>query len=293
MAEVVTFGTSEELSQLRDKIYYKTSQVQEFHVNLQLASKGKLTVLECDLPRTSDDYERNFYSKRHLVNAISELILTYWEGKLINDIIKENFYFFKPEEKEKIISRSKEIIQTGHPTKYKTLVYEINRKTKIINKLSEYLELNKELNIEGFVKFRLKDYVKELNEAVNYAVDEYMMEKEYKEFIRLLRYFVEIQEPRLNQVHVVVKGAAKFKLFDDKQEEISNEYLDDFFSDLIDTDINYEDLLISALITIAPKQLTIHMPNQDEDGDTIKTIRQIFSDRLTNCDGCHWCNQLP
>lgn len=298
MAEVVTLGSVEEIGVLKEKLYYNENLLtkQGLKIDLQQENRGSITMLTCDYD-DSQHYrqeENKIYFRQCLANVISELILSYWESRLIKDFIKEDFYFFTPEEKEKIFIRSLEIIQTGHPAKCESILYQQNRKTKIINRLSEYLASHSQLNIEGFIKFRLKDYINELKEAVNYSVDEFMMEKEYKEFIRLLRYFVEIQEPRLEKVHLLVKTEGKYRLFDNDKQEISNEYLDDFFNDLIDTDINYEDLLISALITIAPKEVIIHHTGQgkNKQSDTIVTIEQVFNDRLTNCFGCDWCINL-
>jgi hypothetical protein len=48
--------------------------------------------------------------------------------------------------------------------------------------------------LDGFLSFRLKEYRGRLAEVVDKAVDEYMMDMEYKEFIRVLRYFVDVQE---------------------------------------------------------------------------------------------------
>ena len=262
MAEMVALGTTEEIHALKEKIRTeaKSFLVNGLKMEIQPTAKGKFAVLECDFK--SQDYENKdseLFFKRYFANVISDMILNNWEQKIVQEILKDNYYFFTPDEKEVIYQRSLEIIKTGHPTKSKTLVYQLNRKAKVNNRLSEYLETNNKINIDGFIRFRLKDYVADLADAVSYAVDEYMMEKEYREFIKLLRYFVDIQEPRLHTVHLVIKKDKKHLLFDDKQQEISHEYIDGFFNEIIDGDVNYEDLLISALITIAPKRLFILM----------------------------------
>ncbi len=294
MAEMVALGTTEEIHALKEKIRMeaKSFLVNGLKLEIQPAAKGKFAVLECDFK--NQDYENNdseLFFKRYFANVISDLILNNWEQKIVHEILKDNYYFFTPEEKEVIYQRSLELIKTGHPTKCKTVVYQLNRKAKVNNRLSEYLETNNKINIDGFIRFRLKDYVADLADAVSYAVDEYMMEKEYREFIKLLRYFVEIQEPRLHTVHLVIKEDKKHLLFDDKQQEISHEYIDGFFNEIIDGDVNYEDLLISALITIAPKKLYIHFAEKIDKNDTIITIEEVFNQRVEVCHGCQWCQK--
>jgi hypothetical protein len=46
------------------------------------------------------------------------------------------------------------------------------------------------------------------------------MEREYKEFIRLLRYFVDIQDPKFDTIHVIVGFDGKYALFDENRREI-------------------------------------------------------------------------
>ena len=47
------------------------------------------------------------------------------------------------------------------------------------------------------------------------------MDREYREFIRLLRYFVEIQEPKIDTVHVIVNYDNSISL-DGSKREITN-----------------------------------------------------------------------
>ena len=70
---------------------------------------------------------------------------------------------------------------------------------------------------------------------------------------------------------------------------LENEYLNGFSVDLMTNSINYDDLLISALITLAPKEVTIHTKEQDEFKETLKTIENIFGERLRYCPGCKIC----
>ena len=49
----------------------------------------------------------------------------------------------------------------------------------------------------------MKDYVSELEDTIEQGGGEYLMEREYNEFIKLLRYFVEIQEPKVDTVNVL------------------------------------------------------------------------------------------
>lgn len=45
--------------------------------------------------------------------------------------------------------------------------------------------------------------MRQLEDSVDIAIDEYLMDKEYNEFIKLLRHFVDLQEPKRDLVNVV------------------------------------------------------------------------------------------
>ena len=49
-----------------------------------------------------------------------------------------------------------------------------------------------------------------------FAVDEYVMDQQYQEFISLLKYFVRMQEVKLPIVHVLHKGGSEFALYDEQ-----------------------------------------------------------------------------
>ena len=61
------------------------------------------------------------------------------------------------------------------------------------------LEENPQLSLDGFLKFRIQEYKEELREIAEYAIDEFMMDRQYQEFISLLQYFVYIQEAKILQ----------------------------------------------------------------------------------------------
>jgi putative sporulation protein YtxC len=139
------------------------------------------------------------------------------------------------------------------------------------------------------VNFRLKDYIKDLEEIVDKAVDDFLMDREYREFIRLLRYFVEIQEPKFDTVHVVVGYDGKYILLDDSKREITNECIQEYASEISEGEMNYDDLLVSSLITFAPRRIIIHCTGQFKNKELMETIKNVFAGRVTVCQGCETC----
>ncbi|WNR43561.1 putative sporulation protein YtxC [Paenibacillus roseipurpureus] len=157
------------------------------------------------------------------------------------------------------------------------------------DQLITLLEEKHQLSLNGFLKFRLQEYKEELREIAEYAIDEFIMDRQYQEFISLLQYFVYIQEAKIPVAHLIHKGGHEFIILNDKMELIdANEFDASFRMEMLEKDINLEDMIVSTLITVSPANIYIH--TRDPELTIIKTIRQIFEDRTTVCSYCRTCD---
>jgi putative sporulation protein YtxC len=220
-------------------------------------------------------------TRQYAVNAIADHMVEDVERVLVQRLVEEDFGYFSPDEQQKIVRISTDLL-TGDG------LYPSSRKTKIREQLSQFVKRQRHINIEGFLRFRLQDYYAELKDAVIRAVDEFLVEKEYSEFIRLLRYFVEIQDPKIPLIHVRVTRDGTCDLYDQGEKSLHHEYLDSFEPE-DGSEVSYEDLLISALITLAPEVIVLHVPETGAKAKIAETITSIFEDRVTSCVQCELC----
>jgi len=229
-----------------------------------------------------------------VAESVADIIVNKCESSMIENVIESNFYFFTANERDKISVKAQEIIscQDNDGNGQASCIAVVNRQKKISQLLSDYLFEQKYLNIEGFINFRLPDYWKSLEEAVELAVDDYMMEKEHDEFVRLLKYFVDMQEPRVSIVNVLLKSSGCFQMFDNDTNVIDSRYKKGFSVDMVQSEIDSEDLLISALITVAPKRINLHLPEPKKVKDILTTLQGVFGERLKICGGCTCCHNL-
>ncbi len=284
----ISIGARQYVDRLRNIL---TSQfyLSDFEVKLAEQEVGGFTFINCNPSRKKKnaDYLGERIFKHKVANALAEIILSNWEKELINKELKHHHHCFTEKERLAICDKAVAVLNncgsSSTPARYLS-----SRKTRIVQKVLDYLEINNKLILEGFIRFRLKEYCLELQAAISVAVDEFLIEKEYHEFIRLLRYFIDVQEPKIHTLHVLVKPSGGFQLYDEEKNLITNNYLEGFAADLIDNEITYEDLLISALITIAPRFVVLHVAHKKE-SETVKTIRNVFGDRVSNCLGCLLC----
>jgi len=106
----------------------------------------------------------------------------------------------------------------------------------------------------------------------------------------LLRYFVEIQEPKIDTVHVIVNYDNRYTLLDGSKREITNECIQEYANEITEGEINYDDLLVSSLITFAPRKIVIHSMGHSRNKELMETIKNVFSGRVIMCQGCDVCS---
>lgn len=232
-----------------------------------------------------DFIQKKQESMEELAGIIADIVIEYLEKKFVNNIIRNRYQEFTLAEQN--------IIQEMTVEYLKNLLEKnkgqgnILSKEEIVKKILNYFHQSESLNLEGFVRFRLKDIINELEMAIELSVDDFIIQKEYNEFIDLLRYFVELQEPRIDLVNVVRRNNGSFQIMDEKKEVIISEYLEGYLAEIFKDDVEYEDLLVSALINLAPRKIVLHF----HDEEAVETVRKIFGRKVELCAGCSHCKK--
>lgn len=222
----------------------------------------------------------------YLANALVKTVLQHWEKDYIWKTLRRKAVLGK-EERRQVAQKVGEYLDRGLEEVHG---YKVNRKTDLVSQVTGCLDQNAYLDVEGFLQFRAQEYKSQVNKAVEYVFDEYVMEKEYAEFIFLLKQFVDTQKPRLEWLHVGMTPQGKFHLYDDAGLKVTHQFLNDYQLDNVH-ELGYEDLLVSALIAVAPRRITLHIRDEGY-RDTLNTIRHVFGDRVHDCPGCALCEKF-
>lgn len=240
----------------------------------------------------NDNLYRDFANpfKHYAAVGISNYIVDTLELKIIEKILQTNYYFLKSDEKKLILKQLNNYMNNEMHDRNIEVPYKVNSKAKILYRLVDFLNENNAINIEGFVNFRLRNYLEDLYEIIDRVIEEYQMEKEYNEFIKLLRYFVNSQESKIELINIVVDRRGKYHFFDEDNKLIDDEYIRGLIEDLVDNNLNNDDMLVSTLITIAPKKIVFHFTNNVKNTEIIETIKNIFDGRVYICNQCKICN---
>lgn len=290
--ESILIGTTRHMDALHDRLYAELKPLENhgLRVNLEKKLNNQINFVTCNFI-TSNSVKRrmrNFYLD-NVANAICEIILNHWEKMILENIIKETYYYFNADERKSILINAIEHI-SGDGFENQSF-YRKRRKKKIMSELSKFLSGNDYIVIDGFIRFRLKDYVNELCEVAEQAVDNFLMEKEYHEFVQLLKYFVDVQDSKVNKVNVLMNYNGGFELYDENGTPVDNQGMEEFMIEFISNEVNYEDLLVSSLVTIAPREIVFHFKPSQKQKIVFDTIQEVFSGKVKYCPGCAMCQK--
>ncbi|TXK85589.1 putative sporulation protein YtxC [Paenibacillus sp. N3.4] len=227
-----------------------------------------------------------------LAHILAEHIMEEIEPLIFRNLIIKEFKYEAKDDVEAIEGYCK-LSLNGIPSIDDSLISSIDsgrvrRKEVLTQLLLQSLEETPTLSLDGFLRFRVGEYTEELREVAEYAIDEFMMDRQYQEFISLLQYFVYIQEAKIPVAHLIHKGGHEFIILNDRHELIDADEFDATCKlEVLEKDINFEDMIVSTLISVSPATIYIH--TRDPEMTIIKTIRQIFEDRTTVCSYCRTC----
>ena len=173
------------------------------------------------------------------------------------------------------------------------LIYCYNKINNIVGKISQCIDENREINVNGFIRFRMKELRNDIESIIDKIVEKYMIEKEYEEFIKLLQYFVDIQESKIDEVNIKIEPMGVYIVTDKEGKDIFSMFLKELTeSELQIVDANIEDILISGLITNVPKNIIIHGKNNSTNKEFIKTIVSVFGNRVKFIERNEKCTEI-
>lgn len=219
----------------------------------------------------------NTIEKEKIHHQLKKYFLTKKKEEWCRKILKEEFFYTDEEEQNQII----EMIHTILDGKKRDLPVHINHiedEQLIDHALLETLKLNTPFSFDAFIKFRLKDYLNNLSNYVEIAIDEYKLEQDYQLFIQTLREFLKGRKPLIEEIQLVDEDG--FTFYNEKFEEMKrSELFKTIDRKLLSNHPIYVDsTTIAPLLSISPLRINIFTNNSEQ--GIIRTIMNIFEERI-------------
>jgi len=222
-----------------------------------------------------------FYTK--LSTILSYLVIDYFENDIIKNILCNNYFYFDNSEFSKILNLCSENLCDDDEFSF------ANRQILLFDVFYEYISQHHTLILTGFINFRLKNYRTLLEELVDFSVNEYIIEREYLEFVSLLRLYINSQGSSCSTVHLISLEHDTFLLdenmniIDIDKNALSAKYLSD-------VSFSTNDYVLNTLLNLLPKKIYMHLVSPLSNLDFINTLQLIFENRVELCNECNICN---
>ena len=217
------------------------------------------------------DYDNNKFISS-ISSILSSSIIDICEEKIIKKIISYEYFYFNPIEKSKVLDFIYDLQESDYRDKKYKILYD---------SFYSYISNNKNIYLDGFIPFRAKEYIDFLTKNVDNAVNNYLIDREYTEFISILKLYVNSQKSQTNLVHLFYNDSKAILLdensnvIEDKKMVLNAKYLSDIsFSE--------NDYAFNTILSIIPQKIYIHLVDENYD-EFINTLKLIFENRVVFC----------
>lgn len=211
-----------------------------------------------------------------VTNLIIDTIINFYQEGIIKRLINVNYFYFDEFEKNIIYENCDEFLKQEYEELFETMFSEVK----------SYLKIERNIVLEGVVNFRMSGYVKILDNIVDMAVNKYIIEKEYKEFISLLKIFINTTNPKTDILHLIYINGESI-LLDKNKNIIQMQDKMDNMKYLSDISFSSNDLALNTLLSMLPKEIDVHVI--DKEDEFINTLKLIFESRIKICTDCNIC----
>ena len=202
------------------------------------------------------------------------MIIKFYQEKIIRRIINSNYFYFDDFERNIIYEDCKEFFNREEAEEI------------LFEQIKKYLKKKRNIVLDGIVNFRIDEYIKYLDNIVDMAVNKYIIEKEYKEFISLLKLYVNTTEYKTDIIHLIYIHGESILLDKDKKiVQIDGNLANTKY--LSDISFSSNDIALNTLLSMLPKKIEMHII--DSEDEFISTLKLIFENRVSICQDCNIC----
>lgn len=144
--------------------------------------------------------------------------------------------------------------------------------------LEQLLPAADSLNVQGYLQFAAKELKATLQRLLQEVYQRLASEQEQEEFIELLRFFISVQPPVLEQAYLTLYGE-QFTLTDQWGNDLRQIYLDSLLEEEI-TGVSDNDLLMSILLTLLPRTIYLQVQERPKSAAFLILLQRVFGEQM-------------
>ncbi len=133
--------------------------------------------------------------------------------------------------------------------------------------LMDYFKEGGHLVLEGYMRFRMKEYRRQWEDCVYASVDDMLLNDEYIELLSLLSAFVRLRSPGAGDVYVILNPDGSCTLADEGDMRIDYERCS-------------EEGIMSVLAGLSPEHITVYDLSGGRSAGLYRRLNSVFRDRV-------------
>ncbi|WP_244835307.1 putative sporulation protein YtxC [Clostridium sp. BJN0001] len=240
--------------------------------------KTHIIKILCD-DSSYDDRIKNIINL-YVSNILYRVIIDKYKNKELLEYLTNNYFFLKQSEILELEKKIEKVLKCESIIPDENSVSYLNQINYIIEQIRECISERQEININGFITFRMKNFRNNIENIIESIIETYMARKEYEEFIKLLRYFVEMQVSTIEEVNIVISETNVYNIEDERGNNLYYKFIKELSENEKRSSDNIEDILITGLITNSPKEINIYDKYKKINEELLNTIKSVFVDRV-------------
>lgn len=227
----------------------------------------------------------------YFADILTGCIINNFEYKIVHKLLEFNYFYFDDMDLSKIETNCTEILNSlSNTTAIDVSSYLpieiLDRENCVFESVCDYIKNHKSMVLDGFVRFRLFKYINILDSFVDFCVNQFILNREYTEFIDLLKLYINSKETKTKLVHLIYVNDESILLDENKNIiSLSHSNLDTHY--LSDISFSSNDYALNTLLSLLPEKIIIHLVSPEN--EFINTLRLIFDGKVVICSDCNIC----
>ncbi len=217
--------------------------------------------------------KNNIIVKKQYLEEFCNLFSVWYHKNIwkveVETLLREAF-MLTPDEEKDVRFRMPEFIQGNE----NELIGILKKKALVMLKSFQVLKMG------GFSNFCLQEYRIKLEEIIAECLEQYYSEQDYYEFLNLLQYFVEVEEYQFGELIIVVDKNNHYSYYDETFQNITEQCMKQFFLEFEEENPTADDCLITVLILLLPKKITMYGVENVLNNKFLNTLKSIFRSRI-------------
>lgn len=133
-------------------------------------------------------------------------------------------------------------------------------------------------NVGGYLQFSARKLKRLLRHSLREEYNRLENELEQEEFVELLRFFISIQPPLLEEAHLTLYGD-RFTLTDEWGNDLREIYLESLSEEEL-VGVSSNDLMMSILITLLPQTIFVEIRQTPKSEEFLQLLQRVFREQI-------------